>query len=177
MSNETFGLLIRQHNRHGSEYLVAELVMRNEEGKIRNPSDWFNYTRPKHMHDMKLEGLRMEGFVTEYGEPEFIGFKPRYKDLYSVELSEARRMVKTLSKIEAHAIKTSARECGDWFTSLCAALKLTFVVEYKNEHPSSSYDDNQFYWMTVSEGRNRYRQLANEMVEDARRAKAEAVTA
>lgn len=173
MSNETYGLLLRKANRYGTDYVVAEVIVRNEEGKIRNASDSITYDRIKPLNTYALEGLQMDGFVSEFGDPRYIGFEPRYRDRYSVELRDAMRMAKTLGKIYAHVKKAFAQEPGDWFMSLCKVLKISFVVESKNPHYTSSYDDNKWRWMSVGEGRNRYRELINEVVDAAKAAKQE----
>lgn len=82
-------------------------------------------------------------------------------------------MVKTLDRIGARLKKDAAQEPADVLASVCAALKLSFVVERVGEGPGrSSYDDNQWHWMSIGEGRNRYRRLIAELRDAERERKA-----
>lgn len=163
----TYGLLLRRSNLYGSEYLVAELVRREGDHHApRNCSDgsFSEGERPKHFSRYQLGNLQMQGFISTSTPIELIGFEPAYYDVHAIRKRDAHRMAHTLQAINNQITKDSAYNAVDCFTSLCKALRLSFVVERKGADRGSSYDNNQWNWMTVGEGRNRYRQLVAEMV-------------
>jgi len=169
-TNNTFGLMLRKVNRYGTDYVIAELVRREDDHHApRNASDMFNWERPKHLQGCQLENLVMEGFLTDpsqYGS-RFIGYEPRYRNVYSADLVASERMAKTLRKIYNRARKDEAQTPEHWFMALCSTLRLSFVVECASEYPASSYDDNKWNWMSVNRGRNRYLQLIDEVTKAA----------
>jgi hypothetical protein len=162
-----YGLLLRRSNLYGTEYLVAELVRREGDHHApRNCSDgvFSEYGRPKHLARYSLDSLQMKGFIGTSTPNELIGFEPAYYDVHVIRKQAAHRMAHTLQAINNQITKDSAYNAVDCFTSMCKALRLSFVVERKGADFGSSYDNNQWRWMTVGEGRNRYRHLIEEMV-------------
>jgi hypothetical protein len=162
-----YGLLLRRENSYGSEYLVAEIVRREDNHHApRNCSDGLcsEFDRPKHLARYFLEGLKMRGFVNESGNEKFIGYEPAYWNVFKVRERDARRMVATLKAINDRIEKDAAHGPVDCLMSLCAALRLSFMVERVGRDGGSSYDNNEWRWMTLGEGRNRYRQMVDEIV-------------
>lgn len=159
----TYGLLLRRYTEHGYQCLSAQLMRREGDHHApRNISDeWSMLERPKHLEGLALEGLGMEGFVGSGNS--FIGYEPTFKQVNSITQRKACRMLKTLKKINARIAADASQTPEDVFASLCRSLRLSFVVESRDRYGSSSYDDNSWQWMTVGEGRNRYRHLIAEM--------------
>ena len=159
----TYGLLLRRYQEHGYDCLSAELIRREEDHFApRNISDdWLSLERPKHLQGLALEGLGMRGFVGSSNT--LIGYEAAYHNISTITERKARRMLKTMKKLNARILADAAETPEDVFASVCAALKLSFVVESRDRYGSSSYDDNSWRWMSIGEGRNRYRQLVNEM--------------
>jgi len=163
----TYGLLIEATNRYGTTYVEARVVCRENSddfprGCSSNP--WGeDYDAPKNFHGLYLDGLTMRGFHSDLNRV-FIGYEPKYCDMHSVNANKANRMAKTLKRIDAAIAKAEAHSPEDVFLALAKALKLSFVVEKNPNKPSfgSSYSDNQWYWMSVASGRNRYRRLIEE---------------
>lgn len=163
----TYGLLLRIENLHGSQYLVAEIVRREgEHDAPRNCSDglFSESGRPKHLEKFSLSGLAMRGFVSDSRDAALIGYEPCYYNVYSVDERNARRMLATLAHINRRITKDAAYSAVDCFAAFCAALRLSFVVECHDDHKRSSYDDNQWHWQSIGAGRNRYRDLIAGMV-------------
>lgn len=94
------------------------------------------------------------------------GFQPGFRNVHAVYEHDVVAMAKTLKLINARLRKDEAYEPGDQLFSFAAALKLSFVVERISNSYSSSYDADKWRWMSVAEGRNRFRQL----IEDAKAA-------
>jgi hypothetical protein len=162
-----YGLLLRRENSYGSDYLVAEIVRREDNHHApRNCSDGLcpEWDRPKHLARFYLDGLKMRGFVSEYNHHEFLGYEPAYYGVYSIRERDARRMVATLKAINDRIEKDAAHGPVDCIMSVCAALRLSFMVERVGMDRGSSYDNNEWRWMTLGEGRNRYRQMVDELV-------------
>jgi hypothetical protein len=120
--------------------------------------------RPKHLESLRLQDLRMQGFLQTCSPHELIGFEPAFYDVYSVDERDAKRMARTLKLINDRIRKDCAHNAVDCFVALCSALRLSFVVECRDENQRSSYDDNKWYWMSIAEGRNRYRHMIEQLV-------------
>ena len=166
-----FGLLVRHSVRYGSRYIDV-LVCSKEPGAdfeaapLGVSDDSFSYERPKHLADVALDGLGMYGFITDMRNDDglcgFIGDSIEYRDVFSIDARKAGRMHKLLKRINSALDKAKAYEPGDRFAVLAKLLKLDFVVEdRKDDLPRSG---QRWRYMTVAEGRNRYRQ----MIEEAR---------
>ncbi len=163
----TYGLLLRRYCEHGFECLTASVVRREGEHHApRNVSDsWSDDSeRPKHLIGLALEGLALDGHLSNVSRDTFVLGPPVFKGVHLVDEREARRMVKTLKRVNAKIEADAAYSPEDKLVSLCNALKLSFVVECRDTNQRSSYDDNRWNWMTIGQGRNRYRSLIAEMV-------------
>lgn len=164
-TKNTYGLLLRRYNEHGFDCLTASLVRREGDHHApRNISDdWAMLERPKHLEGLALEGLALDGFISSTDKTSFVSDKPVFKGVTQVDERRARRMVKTLKRVNDRIHKDTAYNPPDVLVSMCAALKLSFVVESRDRYGASSYDDNSWRWMTIGEGRNRYRHMIQEM--------------
>jgi hypothetical protein len=116
---------------------------------------------PKHLLGLQLDGLCMHGLVSDSGDFSYIRYEPEYRDVYAVELPKATRMVKTLKRVIDRKHKDQAYEAGDVFMSLANALKLSFAV-HRVCKVGTAYDDNNWRFMDLAEGRNCYRDLIEE---------------
>lgn len=161
----TYGLILRRYQEHGYECLTAELIRREGDHHApRNISDdWSMLERPKHLVGLALEGLCLDGFVNSTDRHSFVCGGVMFKGVHQVDENRARRMLKTLKKVNTKISADSSYTPEDQLVSLCHALRLSFVVESRDRYGASSYDDNSWRWMTIGEGRNRYRQLIVEM--------------
>lgn len=165
-TTQTYGLLLRHHRSHGYDDVVAEIICRRTEDGIeqsspRNPSGT-SYNTPKFYQGLHLEGLSLRGFYSSYGECEFILDRPAYRDVYKVDANTAEAMLRTLKLIGKRIDADDAREPADIFMSFAQALRLSFVVECADELTASTYDAHRWHWMSLGEGRNRYRRMIAE---------------
>jgi hypothetical protein len=166
----TYGLLLQTVNQYGSQHLVASLIRRKNDARYPvNCSDGlFSEDRPVFMQKFQLDGLQMKGFISTATDKAFVGWEPAYYAVHAIHLSDAKRMVTTLRAIKTRIAKDAAyNDAVECFRSLCTVLKLDFMVECTSQHKASSYADNTWHWMTVAEGRNRYRQMIAEMLKQA----------
>lgn len=166
--DDEYGLLIEKVIRYGTEYVEVRVARREEryEHPVGCPSDGDNflgYGTPKHMLGLVVDGLGMYGFVSETGEPTFIGADIEFRDVHALDEAKLTRMLKALKRVKARVEKDEAREPGDKFMALAKALKLSFAVERIKRNSNS--DD--WRWMSVEEGRNRYRAMIEETVAEA----------
>lgn len=160
-----YGLLIEPVNRYGTEYIEVRVVRRDEnhDYPIGCPSGGetiFGYGCPKHMIGLAVDGLGMYGFISDSGEPAYIACDVEFRDVHAFGEGALSRMLKAIKKVNARVEKDRAREPGDKFVALAKALKLSFAVERIARR--SNGDD--WRWMSVEEGRNRYRTLIEEAV-------------
>lgn len=160
-----YGLLLRRQNQHGTDYVVAEIVTRENDHPRGCSSDgehsWHDDT-PKHLNGTQLDGLCMHGFVSDFNECDYIGYQPEYRGVYAVDMRKAERMAKTLKRVNARIEKDKAREPGDVMEAFAKALKLSFVATRQGPQKGSSFADNQWNFMSVAEGRNEFRHLIQE---------------
>jgi hypothetical protein len=165
-----YGLLIERSKNYGTEYVVAKLVKRQNDKPYgcSNSGEFAHCGDPKHLDGMQLDGLCLHGFVSDSGDFAYIGFEPEYRDVYSVELPKAERMVKTLKRVKAQQHKDHAREPGDVMVSLCKALKLSFVCHRIGEAKQGYYHESDWRFMSIEEGRNYYRGAIEQAQGDVR---------
>lgn len=166
---DTYGLLIERADdpaRFGLPRTIrvrARLVRReaDKQHPLNPPNEDFGADFPPHLKRMTLEDLAMLGWVSDYGAHDFIGYEPTYYNRYRIGLRNAERMVKTLKHIGKRFEKDAAFSAVDQFVSLCTALRLEFVVErIGDQHPGEYlYSDHNWRWMSIAEGRNRYRAM------------------
>lgn len=163
-----YGLLIGRHNRFGTEYIEATLVCRESDknyprGCNTDGEGAYDLNAPKHLHGLLLDGLRYGGFVSD-NDGTFISYKPEYRDVHSLDIAKAERAIRTLKKVLKRIEADQASEVGDVICSIYKALKLSFIVERVGQSRGSSYGDNEWHFMMMAEGRNRFRQLIAEAV-------------
>lgn len=166
--DDEYGLLIEKVIRYGTEYVEVRVARREEryEHPVGCPSDgsmFAGYGTPKRMLGLVVDGLGMYGFVSETGEPTFIGADIEFRDVHALDETKLTRMLKALKRVKARIEKDEAREPGDKFMALAKSLKLSFAVERIKRNSNS--DD--WRWMSVEEGRNRYRAMIEETVAEA----------
>lgn len=156
----TYGFLLEQVNNYGSEYVKARIVARQDNNDYPG-----NATRTFSPDERHFDGLSLIGHVYDN---RIIGFWPEYRDVFSVDLSRARIMEKTLAKIEKALAKESVYDCDAplIYSVVAKTLKLSFAVEQKSGH-STTYCENRWHFMTIPEGRNRLYHLANQAISKA----------
>jgi hypothetical protein len=169
-----YGLLIRHEISYGTDYVKVMLAARegDRDGPLGCSSDGessYDSKVPKHMHGLMLDGLSMNGFVNEWGsDVSFIGHEIEFRDVFSIDIPKAARMLKTLKRVTARIRKDDAREPGDRFMSLAKALKLSFAVEDRGK---TNNNGERWRWMTISEGRDRYRTLIEDTITEVKKRK------
>lgn len=166
--DDQYGLLIEKVIRYGTEYVEVRVARREEryDHPVGCPSDgsmFAGYGTPKHMLGLVVDGLGMYGFVSETGEPCFIGADIEFRDVHALDEAKLTRMLKALKRVKARVEKDEAREPGDKFMALAKSLKLSFAVERIKRNG----DSDDWRWMSVEEGRNRYRANIEEAVATA----------
>jgi hypothetical protein len=169
-----YGLLVERTMKYGTEYIIARVVSRNGDKPYGcsndGEHDGYEGSVPKAVQGLQLDGLTMQGFVSDLNEFQFIGFEPEYRDVYSVDLRKADRMAKTLRKVVSASRKDSAYEAGDVFLSLAKTLKLSFVC-YERDGREVSWDEGRWRFVSIEDGRNYYRRLIETTQKEARERK------
>lgn len=173
--DDEYGLLIEKVIRYGTEYVEVRVTRREEryEHPVGCPSDGDNflgYGTPKHLLGLVVDGLGMYGFVSdgEFRDPEFIGADIEFREVHSIGERKLHGMLKAIKRVKARVEKDEAREPGDKFMALAKSLKLSFAVERIKRNGN----EQDWRWMSVEEGRNRYRALIDGVVEEAKARKA-----
>lgn len=171
-SNRSFGLMLERKQNMGTRYVTVTMMSRKDGenhplGCGSNTWEW-----PKRFANLYLDGLGLYGFVTDHDRFDYIGYDLEFRDVYAVDADKARRMLAMLKKVNRQIDASKAYEPGDKLMAIAKALKLDFVVERVNpaKQFGSSWNDMDWRWMSVDEGRNRYRTL----IAEARAEQAEA---
>ena len=165
--DDEYGLLIGRSNDHGSERVEAHIVRREVDSERSYPMGcsgdgecFAGYGCPKHLLGLALDGLGMYGFVSDHGEPEYIGYEVEYRNVFAAGEAKLTRMVKAIKRVNARVAKDEAREPGDKFMAMAKALKLSFAVIRIGERRSNP----DWRFMTITEGRNLFRQMIDDAV-------------
>jgi len=159
-----YGLMLSKSNHYGTEY-VEVVVCRREEGRdgpLGCSSDgemFYDSGVPKHLAGIVLDGLGMYGFASESIDSAFIGHEVEYRNVYAMSEGKLQRMLKAIKRVNDRIRKDEAWEPGDKFVAFAKALKLSFVVERIGKPGNIDWR-----YMSVTEGRNRYRALIDEVV-------------
>jgi hypothetical protein len=166
--DDQYGLLIERVNRYGTEYVEVRVARREDryEHPVGCPSDGDNflgYGTPKHLLGLVVDGLGMYGFISETAEPSFIAYDVEFRDVHSAGERKLHGMLKALKRVKTRVEKDEAREPGDKFMAFAKSLKLSFAVERIKRNGNG--DD--WRWMSVEEGRNRYRANIESAVAEA----------
>lgn len=164
-----YGLLIERAVNYGTEYVTAHVVRREPNrdhplGCNGDGIDEWSKDEPKHLRGLALDGLGLYGFVSDT-DCAYIGHDLEYRDVYAMHLPKLERMARTMRRVLARIRKDAAYEPGDKFAAICAALKLAFVVERTTPCGQAN---PEWRWMTVAEGRNRFRTLIDAAQAEAR---------
>ena len=163
-ADRTFGFFLERSNRYGSEHVTARVVSR--EGEAGHPLGvGFSYEWPNGLH---LDGLGIDGFVSDRQEADYIGHAPEYRELYATGVCEVERMARTLKRIWRRIEKDGSREPGDMLLSMAKALGLSFMVVATSERPGSAWSDQEYRWLSLGEGRNEFRALIEAAKSDVR---------
>lgn len=102
------GLYISRHRNtydNGAIVITVSVVRKSDDGEsIRNvfSGNWdWGQRAPVRVRKFEFANLGMGGQVyhSNTGAKELIAFEPRYRDVFSVELPEAERMLKTLKAL------------------------------------------------------------------------------
>lgn len=171
-ATDEFGLLIDRKNEHGTEYVTVHVVRREvgREAPLGCGSDVeMFYDCPAHLKGLAVDGLGMYGFVSESIDIDFIGYEVEFRNVFAMGERKLAGMLKALKRVNARIQKDEAREAGDKFVAFAKALKLSFSVTRKGERRHNVTPEWQF--MTIAEGRNRYRQMIEEAVAQRKAAK------
>jgi len=167
---DDYGLMLQRVQRVGTDYIELHIVRREKErpdvplGCSGDGEIFAGYGCPKHLLGLALDGLGMRGFVSDStSNVSFIGHGVEFYDVYSSHERKLRRMLKAVKRVNDRIAKDEAREPGDQLVAFAKALKLSFVVE----RIGPARRDPDWRWMTIQEGRNRYRTLIDQAVAEA----------
>lgn len=174
---KSYGFLIERQNRHGTEYLIARAMCReNGEGHPINPDTHgessYDERVPRRHRGRFYAGLGMHGHVYDGADgPRVIGFEPDYRDLYALGEREIESMLRTMRRVNKGLHADAVRDVGDVLFSAAKTLGFDWCVEKRdsNTNPAGwGYAADSWYWMAVGDGRNRVRALAEQMEKEAR---------
>ena len=159
---KTYGLIIQERNNYGKNIEIKVMCREDDADYPINPSSVENayYEEvPKHMRDLSLNGLTIDGFWSDCGDLKFIGFNfVEYMERSYLKTEDINAMQKTLKKINKVLVEHDPIEPADYLMALADALKLDWCVSVIGK-AKSSYSDNNWHWMSIPEGRNALRHL------------------
>ena len=154
----TYGVQISRHESHGSQRVVVRVMKRESDEmgvEARHPinaCDRFGDPGPCYVEDLCIEGWVSDCRNTDGSYP-FCGFYPAFYHPYSVALGKAKKMVKTLSRIESRIARDEASDVGDVFMAFCKAIGATWAcVETCNR--GTMLSDSEWEFMSLAKGRD-----------------------
>ncbi|MBT1509435.1 hypothetical protein KIP88_02875 [Bradyrhizobium sp. SRL28] len=161
--DDEYGLLIDRVNEYGSEKVTVHVVRRREEdgnvplGCSGDGELYAGYGCPKHLLGLVVDGLGMYGFISDT-DGAHIGGDVEFRSVFSSDERKLGRMLKAIKRVNVRIEKDRSTEAGDKFISFAKALKLSFAVVRIGERRR----DPDWRFMSIEEGRNRYRQMIEE---------------
>ncbi len=155
------GVMLAVENRYGKDFVVVRVMRREDEAK--HP---LNISFGYFQEYGDFADLILDGYVGD-GDHKFIVSKPCFYDVTSVEIERAKKMTAVLTRIQKQMIKDSAEEPTDIYSSFCKAIGAKWAVVQRDERRGGSLADHQWYWMTVTEGRNHFRRMIVKAEEQA----------
>lgn len=156
----TIGLMLYRKLSHGTEYIEVDAMVREDSKSYPRNSSYSSWDKTT-----MVDGLKMRGFVSKWKEEpsSFIRHPAAFHDIHMVEGGKARSMLATLTKIEKQMAKDQATEHGDAFLAFARAIGAQWVVyPAKGRISRLSYEDNDWSWWGLSDGRNLYRRVIAE---------------
>ena len=115
------------------------------------------YGCPKHMLGLVVDGLGLYGFISD-SDACYIGGGVEFRDVHNIDEAKLGRMLKAIKRVNIRIEKDRATEAGDKLMAFAKALKLSFVVQRIGERRR----DPDWRFMSIEEGRNRYRAMIEE---------------
>ena len=170
MTKRTYGWLLEQLvDNGGTEVLIARAVVREDNSdhpiNPRSEPESTIWDAPKHAEGRLFGGLEIKGFK-RHDDANCIWHSLSYRDVFSIDLREAKAMVKTLDRAHKRLAATEAEEPGDRLHAVGSALNFTFcVVRSVKDNGSGAwgYAGSGWNWMSLNSGRNYFRQMIHEM--------------
>ena len=174
----TYGFIITRETSYGAEYLKARVVCREDDADSpinpRSAGESTIWDAPKAHDGFNYESLSLIAhlYADSSDGPCLIGPHLEFRDPFAVGLLRVKQMAKTLTKAHRGLSAADAREPGDILFAVSTALNFSFVVVERENKPGGSYRDSKWRWMTIGEGRNHFRRLAESMIVEAKAAAA-----
>lgn len=149
--------------------IARVLVRENQEDSPINPrseGESSIYGAPPNMQGLALADLELRIFfyTSESGRTSTAcGPEIEYRNVHSVDIRQATRMAKTLTRIHKAIEKANAREAGDVLMAFAKALGLTFTVTeqaatYRGTTPSwQKYSDSDWRFSKLTDARDQLR--------------------
>ena len=174
MSKFTYGFLVETTNDHSSTYVQARVVCRKDDSShpinCQSHGESALWDAPKRLDGFMLDGLQLRGFVSDVGGNNFVTFEPTFYSAYSVTLSDAKAMVRTLTKINKQIQADESREAGDIYMSIATALRLTFYTVKRSPNSNTNafgYDKDYWYFNPIGWGRDAFRDQIKDVLKKA----------
>jgi hypothetical protein len=115
----------------------------------------------------KYRNLILPGFASRSLAGGFRVERARYRGLHEVQLTQARTMADMLAKIEKDRLRSESEEAGDVFDSFARSLRAHWVCSTRSGVVRPSMDGANWEWLTVAQGRNRYRWLIDVAIRES----------
>jgi hypothetical protein len=160
----TFGLMLEAKVVHGYRHVTATMMKRrgNDSHPLNCGASWEKEERER-------DGLALEGYVST-SDGQFVLGKPCYSGRHRIEAADAAAMASMLSKVTKAVIKAEAYEPGDVFMAFAKATGAAWAVcTLEDGARYSSYSDTDWRWMSLAQGRDRFRTLISRVAEEQSR--------
>lgn len=164
MSDEpkvTIGVVVQRVSRHGWERLEVRAMARD--GDADYPRGVCGGTWSRFSGVPCVDGLQLAGSVSQYSDDRPASFwlsAPEYREVFSIELEQAKAMADVLTRIARHRERDQAYDPGDYFLSFARAIGAKWVCFEARRQPDnrgSTWSGTRWVWYGLTDGRNEYR--------------------
>lgn len=173
-----FVLLLERANEYGTARIKVSLCRTDAGIDASNSAPLgcngiYQSELPKSLQGCHVNGISMHGHTYESsdGDKSYIGFEPQFYNAYSIDLADAKRMVRTLTRF-TKVIKTHKAKCdhelsaAKCFLLLAKFFKVSSVIVWDrledSSVPNMMTDKTDWNHVSVDDGFLKYHDWINE---------------
>jgi hypothetical protein len=153
----SYGFLVREEKWADNDSVVVKVLAREHGAKHpinpRTEGEDHIWDAPKKTDGMALSDLEIRVYLSS--DYKYIsGADVRFDTARFVNSRLAKRLLKTMTRIDREIAKTNAREVGDVVMAVAKAIGATWTVEPVGTPRGSFYSEDQWRFTTVERARD-----------------------
>ena len=153
----SYGFAVREEKWADNDSVVVKVLAREHgENHPINPrmdGEDAIWDAPKKTAGMMLADLEIRVYLSN--DYKYIsGADVRFDNARFIDTRKAKRLLKTMTRIDREMAKTNAREIGDVVMAVAKAIGATWTVEPVGTPRGSFYSEDTWYFTTVERARD-----------------------